>query len=117
MPRAKRSPAEDRGDAMAIIERLHRAGWSIGDVPLRGERGGCAKTDGSCWSKSERGRGAGAALAKKGRARYCLTPMGACSPWGGQGSRGPVCRPQRVRDDPHPTGPRPRPSPRPGPPC
>ena len=40
MPRAKRSPAEDRGDAMAIIERLHRAGWSIGDVPLRGERGG-----------------------------------------------------------------------------
>ena len=24
MPRAKRSPAEDRGDAMAIIERLHR---------------------------------------------------------------------------------------------
>ena len=40
MPRAKRSPAEDRGDAMAIIERLHQAGWSIGDVPLRGERGG-----------------------------------------------------------------------------
>src|SRR5271166_5716266 len=78
--------------------------------------GGCAKTDGSCWSKSERGRGAGDALAKKGRARYCLTPMGACSPWGGQGSRGPVCRPQRVRDDPHPTGPRPRPSPRPRPP-
>jgi hypothetical protein len=34
MPRAKRS------SAMAIIERLHRAGWSIGDVPLRGERGG-----------------------------------------------------------------------------
>ena len=28
MPRAKRSPAEDRGDAMAIIERLHLAGWS-----------------------------------------------------------------------------------------
>ena len=42
--------------------------------------GGCAKTDGSCWSKSERGRGAGDVLAKKGRARYCLTPMGACSP-------------------------------------
>ena len=40
MPRAKRSPAEDRGDAMAIIEWLHRAGWSIGDVPLRGERSG-----------------------------------------------------------------------------
>ena len=79
--------------------------------------GGCAKTDGSCWSKGERGRGAGDALAKKGRARYCLTPMGACSPWGGQGSRGPVCWPQRIRDDPHPTGPRPRPSPRPGPPC
>jgi len=57
MPRAKRSPAEDRGDAMAIIERLHRAGWSIGDVSLRGERGGYAKTDGSYWSKSERGRG------------------------------------------------------------
>ena len=40
MPRAKRSPVEDRGDAMAIIERLHRAGWSIGGVPLRGEHGG-----------------------------------------------------------------------------
>ena len=87
MPRAKRSPAEDRGDTMAIIERLHRAGWSIGDVPLRGERGGCAKTDGSCWSKSERGRGAGTALAKKDRARYCLAnegvlPVGwAGKPW------------------------------------
>jgi len=40
MPRAKRSPAEDRGNTVAIIERLHLAGWSIGDVPLRGERGG-----------------------------------------------------------------------------
>ena len=48
--------------------------------------------------------GAGAALAKKGRARYCLAPMEACSPWGGQGSRGPACRPQRVRDDPAPHG-------------
>ena len=28
MPRAKRSPAEDRGDAIAIIERLHRVGRS-----------------------------------------------------------------------------------------
>ena len=64
--------------------------------------GGCAKTDGSCWSKGERGRGAGDALAKKGRARYCLAPMEACSPWGGQGSRGSACRPQPVRDDPHP---------------
>ena len=90
--------------------------WSARALPHplhRGARispgGGCAKTDGSCWSKSERGRGAGDALAKKGRARYCLTPMEACSPWGGQGSRGPACRPQPVRDDPHPTGPRPRP--------
>ena len=40
MPRAESSPVEDRGDAVAIIERLHRAGWSIGDVPLRGEGGG-----------------------------------------------------------------------------
>ena len=60
--------------------------------------GGCAKTDGSCWSKGERGRGAGDALAKKGRARYCLTPMEACSPWGGQGSRGPARRPQPARN-------------------
>ena len=30
--------------------------------------------------------------------------MEACSPWGGQGSRGPACRPQRVRDDPAPHG-------------
>jgi hypothetical protein len=27
MPRAKRSPAEDRGDAVPIIERLHRASF------------------------------------------------------------------------------------------
>ena len=26
MPRAESSPAEDRGDAVAIIERLYRAG-------------------------------------------------------------------------------------------
>jgi len=25
---------------MVIIERLHRAGWSIGDMPLRGEHRG-----------------------------------------------------------------------------
>ena len=36
MPRAESSPAEDRGDAVAIIEWLHRVSWSIGDVPLRG---------------------------------------------------------------------------------
>ena len=60
-----------------------------------------------CDRSTRWGRGAGAALAKKGRARYCLTSMGACSPWGGQGSRGPARRPQPVRDDPHPTGPRP----------
>jgi hypothetical protein len=40
MPRAASLPAEDRGDAVAIIEQLHRAGWSIGDVALRGEGGG-----------------------------------------------------------------------------
>ena len=28
MPRAESSPAEDRGDAAAIIEWLHPAGWS-----------------------------------------------------------------------------------------
>ena len=38
MPRAESSPAEDRGNTVAIIERLHLA-WSIGDVPLRGEGG------------------------------------------------------------------------------
>ena len=40
MARTECSPAEDQGEAMAIIERLHRAGWSIGDMPLRGERRG-----------------------------------------------------------------------------
>ena len=35
------------------------------------------------------GQGAGGARAKKGRTRCCLAPMEACSPWGGQGSRGP----------------------------
>jgi hypothetical protein len=39
MPRAESSTAEDRGDAVAIIEWLHLAGWSIGDMPLRGEGG------------------------------------------------------------------------------
>ena len=38
--------------------------------------------------RSEEGAGAG----------YCLTPMEACSPWGGQGSRLPARRPQPVRD-------------------
>ena len=28
MPRTESSPAEDRGDAVAIIEWLHLAGWS-----------------------------------------------------------------------------------------
>ena len=27
MPRAESSPAEDRGNTVAIIERLHLAGW------------------------------------------------------------------------------------------
>jgi hypothetical protein len=39
MPRAESSPAEDRGNTVAIIERLHLAGWSIGDVLLGGEDG------------------------------------------------------------------------------
>ena len=88
MPRAKRSPAKDRGDAMAIIERLHRAGWSIGDVPLRGERGGCAKTDDSCWSKSERGRGGWRCASEEGpgavlsHANGGVLPVGwAGKPW------------------------------------
>jgi hypothetical protein len=40
MPRAESSPAEDQDDAVVIVERLHRVGWSIVDVLLRGERGG-----------------------------------------------------------------------------
>ena len=57
-----------RAEGLALFRlQVHKA-----DLP----RCGCAKTDGSCWSKSERGRGAGDALAKKGRARYCLTQWG-----------------------------------------
>jgi hypothetical protein len=33
-------PAEDRGDVVALVEPLQQAGWSIGDVALRGEGGG-----------------------------------------------------------------------------
>jgi hypothetical protein len=35
MPRA-----EDRGAVVALVEQLQQAGWSIGDVALRGEGGG-----------------------------------------------------------------------------
>jgi hypothetical protein len=40
MPRAESSPAEDQGDVAALVEPLQQAGWSIGDVALRGEGGG-----------------------------------------------------------------------------
>src|SRR5512135_131090 len=40
MPRVESSLAEDRGEVVVIVEQLHRAGWSIGDVSLRGEGGG-----------------------------------------------------------------------------
>ncbi|MGE5757169.1 MAG: hypothetical protein ACM35G_15890 [Planctomycetaceae bacterium] len=40
MLRAESSPAEDRGDVAALVEQLQQAGWSIGDVALRGEGGG-----------------------------------------------------------------------------
>ena len=40
LPRAESSPAEDRGAVVAIVEQLQQAGWSIGDVALRGEGGG-----------------------------------------------------------------------------
>ena len=35
MPRA-----EDRGAVVALVEQLKQAGWSLGDVALRGEGGG-----------------------------------------------------------------------------
>jgi hypothetical protein len=40
MLRVESSLAEDRGEVVVIVEQLHRAGWSIGDVSLRGEGGG-----------------------------------------------------------------------------
>ena len=40
LPRAESSPVEDRGAVVAIVEPLQQAGWSIGDVALRGEGGG-----------------------------------------------------------------------------
>ena len=84
--------------------------------PRRG--GGCSTRPrrSRCAGSASAGEGVGgasgvpgASLAKKGRARYCLALMEACSfPWGGQGSRGPARRPQPIRDGPHPTGPRPQ---------
>ena len=44
MPRSESSPVKDRDNTVAIIERLHLAGWSIGEVPLRG-RGWLAGLD------------------------------------------------------------------------
>src|SRR5512135_2472193 len=40
MLRAESSPAEDRGNVAALVEQIEQAGWSIGDVALRGEGGG-----------------------------------------------------------------------------
>src|SRR5512142_477028 len=40
LPRAESSPAEDQGEVVALVEQLQQAGWSIGDVGLRGEDGG-----------------------------------------------------------------------------
>jgi hypothetical protein len=40
MPRAESAPAADRGEIVALVEQLEQAGWSIGDVALRGEGGG-----------------------------------------------------------------------------
>ena len=40
LPRAESPPAEDRSNVMALVEPLQQAGWSIGDVALRGEGGG-----------------------------------------------------------------------------
>jgi hypothetical protein len=40
LPRAESAPAEDRGEVVALVEQLQQAGWSIGDVVLRGEGGG-----------------------------------------------------------------------------
>jgi hypothetical protein len=40
LPRAESSPAEDFGEAVALVEPLQQAGWSIGAVPLRGAGGG-----------------------------------------------------------------------------
>ncbi|HMB04089.1 MAG TPA: hypothetical protein VKP69_10180 [Isosphaeraceae bacterium] len=40
VPRAESSPAEDWGDVAALVEQIQQAGWSIGDVALRGEGGG-----------------------------------------------------------------------------
>ena len=39
MLRVGSSLAEDRGEVVVIVEQLLRAGWSIGDVSLRGEGG------------------------------------------------------------------------------
>ncbi len=40
LPPSESSPAEDRGNVASLVEQLEQAGWSIGDVPLRGEGGG-----------------------------------------------------------------------------
>jgi hypothetical protein len=33
-------PVEDRGEVVALVEQLEQAGWSLGDVALRGAGGG-----------------------------------------------------------------------------
>jgi hypothetical protein len=40
LPPSESPPTEDRGAVVALVEQLEQAGWSIGDVALRGEGGG-----------------------------------------------------------------------------
>jgi hypothetical protein len=40
LPPSESSPAEDRGEVVALVEQLEQAGWSIGDVAVRGAGGG-----------------------------------------------------------------------------
>ena len=72
--------------------------------------GGCAKTDGSCWSKSERGRGAGAAQRRRtGRGivsrQWRRAPRGvgreAVDPCAGRNRSGMIRTPRVRAPDPH----------------
>jgi hypothetical protein len=90
----------------SAARRVARRGGGRSTKP---RRSGCSQ-GGRGRREGREGSGiSGASLAKKGRVRYCLALMEACSPpWGGGREARPARRPRLVREDPHPTGPRPR---------
>ena len=93
MPRAESAPAEDRGNVASLVEPLQQAGWSIGDVALRGrgwraglDRAGTARVGPSDGQRPDARRGV---AARAGPSRGGRDVAGSASA-GERVGRGPV---------------------------